>query len=217
MIPKRDITELNTLGRGGYGTVVQGAWKPDTPVALKKLYLGTLTERAKSDIKREAYMMSMVHSHPNVCKCYGLVLEEPNECALVMELYPRGSLLQLLHDDCTVLTWRSKLQLALDVAKGMAHLHTRQRPIVHGDLKPGNILVQVHWPTCREHISISSGHDPIDGSMHGENMGVVLSWLQAAVAMCVPGSWLHYVLCTSLVRNSPSDLMLLETATRHCY
>jgi serine/threonine protein kinase len=141
MIPKRDITELKTLGSGGYGTVVQGVWKPDTPVALKKFNLGTLTERAKSDIKREAYMMSMVHSHPNVCKCYGLVLEEPNECALVMELYTRGSLLQLLHDDCTVLTWRSKLQLALDVAKGMAHLHTRQRPIVHGDLKPGNILV----------------------------------------------------------------------------
>jgi serine/threonine protein kinase len=157
MIPKRDITELRTLGSGGYGTVVRGVWQEDTPVAVKKLNLGTLTERAKSDIKREAYMMSMVHSHPNVCKCYGLVLEEPNECALVMELYP--SLLQLLHDDCTVLTWRNKLQLALDVAKGMAHLHTRQRPIVHGDLKPGNILVQVRWlmHAYRQQWRLSSG------------------------------------------------------------
>jgi hypothetical protein len=151
LIPKGDIRELETLGSGGYGTVVRGVWQEDTPVAVKKLNVGTLTERAKSDMKREAHVMSMVHSHPNVCKCYGLVLEAPDECALVMEMHARGSLLQLLQDDCAVLTWRDKLALALDVAKGMAHLHSRQRPVVHGDLKPGNVLVRVRRSPLRQY------------------------------------------------------------------
>ncbi len=37
------------------------------------------------------------------------------------------------------------LQLAADVAAGMAHVHSRS--IVHGDLTPANVLLRLHQPT----------------------------------------------------------------------
>ena len=43
------------------------------------------------------------------------------------------------------LDWRRRLRLALDAAKGMHYLHTRQPPVIHRDLKSANLLVDKHW------------------------------------------------------------------------
>lgn len=43
------------------------------------------------------------------------------------------------------LDWRRRLKLALDAAKGMHYLHTRQPPVLHRDLKSANLLVDKHW------------------------------------------------------------------------
>ena len=53
--------------------------------------------------------------------------------------------------------WRA-LDLALDAAMGLAHLHSlRPSPIVHRDLHPGNLLVagdlQVLYPPRRHHLA----------------------------------------------------------------
>ena len=43
------------------------------------------------------------------------------------------------------LDWRRRLRLALDAAKGMHYLHTRQPPVLHRDLKSANLLVDKYW------------------------------------------------------------------------
>ena len=43
------------------------------------------------------------------------------------------------------LDWRRRLRLALDAAKGMFYLHSRQPPVLHRDLKSANLLVDKHW------------------------------------------------------------------------
>lgn len=43
------------------------------------------------------------------------------------------------------LDWPRRLNMAMDAAKGMLHLHLCDPPIIHRDLKSPNLLVDKHW------------------------------------------------------------------------
>ncbi len=53
------------------------------------------------------------------------------------------SLYQLLHDNLTIQSpdLRIQLKMCLDIADGMQFLHSHDPPILHRDLKSGNILI----------------------------------------------------------------------------
>lgn len=59
---------------------------------------------------------------------------------IVMEHMDGGSLHDLLFKDRVRLTRTEAIRVALDVAKGMQHLHSKS--IIHRDLKSANILVR---------------------------------------------------------------------------
>jgi len=44
-----------------------------------------------------------------------------------------------------MLTWRRRLNMALDAAKGMLYLHSRKPPIIHRDLKSPNLVRGCGW------------------------------------------------------------------------
>ena len=52
-----------------------------------------------------------------------------------------GSLGDLLKNETMYLSGEIILQMARDVAQGLRYLHYAKPPILHGDLKPANILV----------------------------------------------------------------------------
>lgn len=52
----------------------------------------------------------------------------------------RSSAAHALHLD-----WAKRLNMAMDAAKGMLHLHLCDPPIIHRDLKSPNLLVDKHW------------------------------------------------------------------------
>lgn len=63
---------------------------------------------------------------------------------LVYELMTNGSLQDcLLHRKCVQLKdWKKRLSIAIDIAKGIEYLHHYcDPPIIHGDIKPSNILL----------------------------------------------------------------------------
>ena len=62
---------------------------------------------------------------------------------VVLELCEKGTLADLLETERQSLTWsKHKLHIASGVARGLAHLHAQQPPVLHRDLKPQNLLVQ---------------------------------------------------------------------------
>ena len=86
--------------------------------------------------------------HPNVLRFVGVCCEPPNLC-IVAEYLNGGSVYDLLHTGARRaaghgagplrLSTSLALQLASDVAEGMAYLHSQS--IIHRDLKSANLLL----------------------------------------------------------------------------
>lgn len=96
--------------------------------------------------------------HPNVCLYLGACTDPP---CLVMEYCAKCSLDMLLKAGLANgqmakrLSWPRLLSMALDGAKGMLYLHTRQPPVAHRDLKSANLLVDSHWHVKVADFSLS--------------------------------------------------------------
>uniref|UniRef100_A0A0D9WZ05 Protein kinase domain-containing protein n=1 Tax=Leersia perrieri TaxID=77586 RepID=A0A0D9WZ05_9ORYZ len=63
---------------------------------------------------------------------------------LVTEFVPNGNLSELLHNNNGMypVSLETRLQIALDVAEALVYMHSSQNhPILHGDIKPSNILL----------------------------------------------------------------------------
>ncbi|KAF5826779.1 kinase-like domain-containing protein [Dunaliella salina] len=98
---------------------------------------------------QEVNVLSAV-CHPNMVQLLGASLCTPY--VFLVEEKLCMSLASLLHvqpppDECPeappvqLLSVKQALGVALDVAKGLEHLHTRSPPIIHRDLKAENILL----------------------------------------------------------------------------
>jgi hypothetical protein len=146
-----EITRGALIGKGGYASVFKGTLKGTEEVAIKCIKLvGPMMVRDQMDVKREAYIHKQAHDHPNICKLRGVIfssadselmrMQANDEFVLVLELL-QGDLGQYLRGARgEILPQPERLKLALDVATGMAHLHSKN--IIHGDLKPGNLLIR---------------------------------------------------------------------------
>ena len=74
-------------------------------------------------------------SHPNVVRVHDI-----HEAGISMELVKGGTLAELLYRE-NVLPAERVLEIALDISRGLAAAHERR--IVHADLKPSNILLDL--------------------------------------------------------------------------
>lgn len=136
----------SVLGRGGMGTVYKALdrhrW--DLPqenryVALKVLDEGT-TRRPElvADLRREFYCTQAL-AHPNIVKVYEM--HHDNEVAFyTMELLEGQLLSELLQRvQPQALDRQYAWAIIRDVGAALAHAHMRS--VVHGDLKPQNIII----------------------------------------------------------------------------
>lgn len=86
-------------------------------------------------------MILSAGQHDNVVGLRGLC-KKNNSTYIVLEYCPRGTLDLMVHQTMTNRWETAKvLQVVRAVARGMMHLHNRKPPILHRDLKPGNIFI----------------------------------------------------------------------------
>ena len=141
-----DYQVLERIGEGSFGRVWSATWQ-SSEVAVKEFVLaqaafagGSLQRRDIVEaIVGEAGIMAYLR-HPKVLQLYGCALTA-QAIWIVSELCAHGSLRQVLDDDKVELSVETRLRMAIDVAEGMLFLHTRERPIVHRDLKSHNLFV----------------------------------------------------------------------------
>lgn len=146
LIDPQEIILHRIIGEGTFGRVWSAKWGSSS-VAVKEFVFAQAAVAGKStqqqaiveEIIGEAGMMAILR-HPNVLQLFGCSLTA-QAIWIVSELCSLGSLRQLLDDTERALTLDVRLSLALQVAEGMAYLHTQDPPIIHRDLKSHNIFV----------------------------------------------------------------------------
>ncbi|KAJ8760157.1 hypothetical protein K2173_011013 [Erythroxylum novogranatense] len=129
------------IGEGGYGPVFK-CRLDHTPVAVKVLRPDAAQGREQFD--REVEVLSLIR-HPNMVLLLGAC---PEYGILVYEHMARGSLDDRLFrkGNSPPLPWQLRFRIAAEVATGLLFLHqTKPEPLVHRDLKPGNILLDSNY------------------------------------------------------------------------
>ncbi|XWS35199.1 hypothetical protein CRYUN_Cryun21dG0105700 [Craigia yunnanensis] len=139
-----NFSEANILGRGGFGVVYKGELHDGTQIAVKRMECVATGTKGMNEFQAEIAVLTKVR-HRHLVALLGYCING-NERLLVYEYMPQGTLGQHLFEwrenGCAPLTWKQRVTIALDVARGVEYLHSlAQQSFIHRDLKPSNILL----------------------------------------------------------------------------
>jgi len=130
------------LGTGGQGTVYKGIMEDNKVVAVKRSKVMDLAQT--EEFVQELIILSQIN-HKNVVRLLGCCLEVEVPI-LVYEFIPKGTLFHLIHGNIAPISLESRLRIAQETAEALAYLHlSTNRPIVHGDVKSLNILLDDNY------------------------------------------------------------------------
>ncbi|XP_028755250.1 lysM domain receptor-like kinase 3 [Neltuma alba] len=128
----------NKIGQGGFGSVYFAELRNEK-VAIKKMDM-----QATKEFLTELKFLTHVH-HLNLVRLIGYCVK--NSLFLVYEYIENGNLSQHLRgSEREPLSWPSRVQIALDAARGLAYIHEQTVPVyIHGDIKSPNILIDKNF------------------------------------------------------------------------
>jgi eukaryotic-like serine/threonine-protein kinase len=145
------------LGQGGMGAVYKGwDFNLEIPVAIKENL--DLTLESQKQFNREASMLARL-AHPNLPRVTDYFTLPDQGQYLVMD-YIEGEDLKSMLDrlghlpEDQVLSWIGQITDALEF------LHNQDPPIIHRDIKPGNIRIRPNGRAALVDFGIAKFYDP---------------------------------------------------------
>lgn len=142
-----DITEATgnfdpslKIGEGNYGSVYKGIHR-GLNVAIKMLpSFGSMSD---SEFEYEAEAMSKVR-HPNIVTLIGYCSESKS---VVYEYLENGNLEDHLSLQARFrpLPWQYRIRIALEMCSALIFLHSNSPCLIHGNLKPSNIILDAQF------------------------------------------------------------------------
>lgn len=165
-------TPMRIVEQGGSATIFTASYNHQA-VAIKRSHLPSISQSRK-DFVSEAVIWSHL-KHENIVPFIG-VINKDHRLWLVSEFMYSGNVRTYIEytgrENCDL------RRLAKGAAKGLCYLHALDPPIVHGDLKGCNILVDKRGNTCLTDFGISRSDDTRQG-LDSTNVGrrETLNWI----------------------------------------
>ena len=135
------------LGRGSYGIVFKARYRGSVCAAKQVLIKDPRSwspkeiRRLQDNFQRECNCCSNLN-HPNIVHFIG-IYHPPQQLFPVM-------IMELMDESLTAyaqkhISFKRRVSILYDVAEGLSYLHSRNPPVIHGDLSPNNVLIK-HLP-----------------------------------------------------------------------
>ncbi|XP_019423411.1 PREDICTED: probable receptor-like protein kinase At1g49730 isoform X2 [Lupinus angustifolius] len=141
---KKATEDFSTIvGQGGFGTVYKAHFSDGLVAAVKRM--NRVSEQAEDEFCREIELLARLH-HRHLVSLRGFCIKK-HERFLMYEYMGNGSLKDHLHSPGkTPLTWRTRIQIAIDVANALEYLHFYcDPPLYHRDIKSSNTLLDENF------------------------------------------------------------------------
>jgi LIM domain kinase 1 len=139
-IPKDHLILKEEIGKGGFGVVYRADYL-GIDVAVKQISApGGEDDMEEIFVRREIAILKSCR-HPNLVAFLGVVEQATADegIQIVLEYLPGGDLGRFLLDSKEPISYATKIKISLDVACGMAYLHSRN--IIFRDIKSENLLM----------------------------------------------------------------------------
>ncbi|KAF2291979.1 hypothetical protein GH714_000002 [Hevea brasiliensis] len=168
-----DFDRLLRIGEGGFGSVYKGSIKPadgkgePIVVAIKKLNKDGL--QGHKQWVAEVQFLGVVE-HPNLVKLVGYCAadgERGIQRLLVYEFMPNKSLEDHLFNRAyPALPWKTRLQIILGAAQGLAYLHEGlEIQVIYRDFKTSNVLLDENFKPKLSDFGLAR-EGPVAGRTH---------------------------------------------------
>ncbi|XP_058219957.1 calcium/calmodulin-regulated receptor-like kinase 1 [Rhododendron vialii] len=127
------------IGQGAFGPVYRAQMSTGETVAVK--VLATDSRQGEKEFQSEVMLLGRLH-HRNLVNLVGYCAEK-GQHMLIYVYMSNGSLASHLYgENHEPLSWGLRVQIALDVARGLEYLHDGAiPPVIHRDIKSSNILL----------------------------------------------------------------------------
>ncbi|KAL4354830.1 hypothetical protein GQ457_06G037440 [Hibiscus cannabinus] len=136
------------IGEGGFGIVYKGTIRPPDgrgdPLVVAIKRLNTQGLQGHKEWLAEVQFLGVV-GHPNLVKLLGYCSadgERGIQRLLVYEFMPNRSLEDHLFNKTSTLPWKTRLEIMLGAAQGLAYLHEGlEVKVIYRDFKSSNVLL----------------------------------------------------------------------------
>ncbi len=135
---------LERIGEGGFGVVYMAEQQQPVrrKVALKVVKPGMDSRQVLARFEAERQALAIM-DHPNIAKVFDAGATDSGRPYFVMELIKGEPITEFC--DRNMFTPQQRLELFAQVCHAVQHAH--QKGIIHRDIKPTNVLVEMHDTT----------------------------------------------------------------------
>ncbi|MFC6899916.1 protein kinase [Nonomuraea dietziae] len=202
---------LDTAGQGGFGVVYKAYQERlDRVVALKVLTVDRVDQRTMRRFQRELQLTGRLTGHPNVVTVFDTGTTRAGKPYIAMEFFENGSLRDRVRAQGP-LPLADVLRTGVKLAAALAAVH--EAGVLHGDIKPQNILVSRYGEPAIADFGVARVVDSSEMSVTSQAFTPlhaapeVVSGQPHSVASDVYslGSTLYHLLAGQPAFHSPTD------------